>query len=49
MPLTCTLLHPLFAAEVSAIDLRSVRDEAISAEIRASMEQYGVPVFRNPW
>ena len=49
MTLTFTPLHPLFGAEVSAIDLRSVRDEAISAEIRASMEQYGVPVFRNPW
>ena len=47
MTLTFTPLHPLFAAEASAIDLRSVRDDAILAEIRAGMEQYGVLVFRN--
>ena len=47
MALTFKPLHPLFAAEAAAIDLRSVRDEATLAEIRAGMDQYGVLVFRN--
>jgi len=47
MTLTFTPLHALFAAEASAIDLRSVRDEATLAEIRSGMDRYGVLVFRN--
>jgi len=47
MALTFKPLHPLFAAEAGAIDLRSVRDETTLAEIRAGMEQYGVLVFRD--
>jgi len=47
MALNFTPLHPLFAAEAGAIDLRSVRDEPTLAEIRAGMERYGVLVFRN--
>jgi alpha-ketoglutarate-dependent 2,4-dichlorophenoxyacetate dioxygenase len=40
-------LHPLFAAEASTIDLRSVSDAATLAEIRAGMGRYGVLVFRD--
>ncbi len=47
MALTFTPLHPQFAAEAGAIDLRSVRDEATLAEIRDGMDRYGVLVFRN--
>jgi alpha-ketoglutarate-dependent 2,4-dichlorophenoxyacetate dioxygenase len=46
MALTFTPLHPLFAAEAGAIDLRGVDDEATLAAIRAGMDQYGVLVFR---
>ena len=47
MPLTFNSLHPLFAAEVSAIDLRNVHDSATLEQIRSGMDQYGVLVFRN--
>jgi alpha-ketoglutarate-dependent 2,4-dichlorophenoxyacetate dioxygenase len=46
MALTFKPLHPLFAAEAGAIDLRGVDDEATLAAIRAGMDQYGVLVFR---
>jgi alpha-ketoglutarate-dependent 2,4-dichlorophenoxyacetate dioxygenase len=46
MALTFTPLHPLFAAEVSAIDLRRTDDRATLEQIRAGMDQYGVLVFR---
>ena len=39
-------LHPLFAAEFGAIDLRSVEDRATLDEIRAGMDKYAVLVFR---
>ena len=44
--LTLRKLHPHFAAEVSAVDLRQVHDEATLAEIRAGMDEYAVLVFR---
>ena len=47
MALTFKPLHPLFAAEASAIDLSTLHDEAVLAEIRAGMDKYGVMVFRN--
>lgn len=47
MTLTFKPLHPVFAAEVGALDRRNLRDEATLAEIRAGMDQYGVLVFRN--
>ena len=46
MALTFQKLHPCFAAEVGAIDLREVRDRATLDEIRAGMDEYGVLVFR---
>ncbi len=46
MTLTFTRLHPLFAAEVSSVDLPVLSNPAALAEIRAGMEQYGVLVFR---
>ncbi len=46
MALTFRKLHPHFAAEVSAVDLRQVHDEATLAEIRAGMDEYAVLVFR---
>lgn len=40
-------LHPTFMAEVSPIDLRTVRDEATFDTLRAGMDRYGVLVFHN--
>ncbi|HEY7039306.1 MAG TPA: TauD/TfdA family dioxygenase [Methylomirabilota bacterium] len=47
MALTFRPLHPLFAAEVSPVDLKQVRDEETLAEIRAGMDEYAVLVFRD--
>ena len=47
MALTFTPLHPLFVAEVSAVDLRTVRDAGTLEAIRGGMDQYSVLVFRN--
>jgi alpha-ketoglutarate-dependent 2,4-dichlorophenoxyacetate dioxygenase len=47
MALTFKPLHPTFAAEASAVELRVVHDEATLAAIRAGMDRYGVLVFRN--
>jgi alpha-ketoglutarate-dependent 2,4-dichlorophenoxyacetate dioxygenase len=47
MSLTFKKLHPLFAAEVTGVDLRSVEDQATLDEIRAGMDEYAVLVFRN--
>jgi alpha-ketoglutarate-dependent 2,4-dichlorophenoxyacetate dioxygenase len=47
MTLTFTPLHQLFAAEVSAVDLRALHDRATLEQIRAGMDQYAVLVFRN--
>ncbi len=47
MGLTFRKLHPHFAAEVSAIDLRAVADHATLEEIRAGMDEYAVLVFRD--
>jgi len=40
-------LHPLFAAEAGAIDLRRLADRATLEEIRAAMDEYAVLVFRD--
>lgn len=47
MGLTFRTLHRHFAAEVSPIDLRRVRDPETLAEIRAGMDEYAVLVFRD--
>jgi len=47
MALTFRPLHPLFAAEVSPVDLKQVRDEDTLAQIRAGMDDYAVLVFRD--
>ncbi len=47
MALTATPLHPLFAAELSGIDIRKPLDRAAVAEIEAAFRRYGVSVFRN--
>ena len=47
MGLTFRKLHPLFAAEVSAIDLRHVADRATLEELRSAMDEYAVLVFRD--
>ena len=39
-------LHPLFAAEAGAIDLREVADQATLGKIRAGMDEFAVLVFR---
>lgn len=47
MSLTATQLHPLFAAEVSGIDLRTAPDKATCAAIDRLMEKHAVLVFRD--
>ena len=47
MSITFHKVHPLFAAEVSPIDLRKVRDRATLECIRAGMDEYAVLVFRD--
>ncbi len=47
MALAFRPLHPLFAAEVSPIDLRQVEDRRTLDEIRAGMDAYAVLVFRD--
>jgi alpha-ketoglutarate-dependent 2,4-dichlorophenoxyacetate dioxygenase len=46
-PLSFRELHPNFAAEASAIDLRAVADRATLDQIRTGMDAHGVLVFRN--
>jgi len=45
--LTFRPLHPHFAAEASAIDLREVRDAETFDQIRAAMDAHAVVVFRD--
>ncbi len=47
MALSFRTLHPLFAAEVSPIDLRAAHDPATLGQIRAGMDEYVVLVFRD--
>jgi len=47
MALTFRKLHPHFAAEASAIDLRTVADPTTLGEIRAGMDEFAVLVFRD--
>jgi alpha-ketoglutarate-dependent 2,4-dichlorophenoxyacetate dioxygenase len=47
MALTFRKLHPLFAAEVSAVDLRQVDDQATLEQIAAGLDEYAVVVFRD--
>ena len=47
MSLTFHKLHPLFVAEVSAVDLRHVHERETLDEIRAGMDEYAVLVFRD--
>jgi alpha-ketoglutarate-dependent 2,4-dichlorophenoxyacetate dioxygenase len=47
MTLTFRKLHPCFAAEVSPVHLKTVRDEATLARIRAGMDEFAVLVFRD--
>jgi alpha-ketoglutarate-dependent 2,4-dichlorophenoxyacetate dioxygenase len=47
MALQLTPLHPLFAAEVRGIDLRTTPDAAACAEIHRAMDRYAVLVFRD--
>ena len=47
MTLTFRKLQPLFAGEVSAVDLRRVHDAETLARIRAGMDEFAVLVFRD--
>jgi alpha-ketoglutarate-dependent 2,4-dichlorophenoxyacetate dioxygenase len=47
MSITFRKLHPLFAAEVSPIDLRQVHDRDALKAIRAGMDEHAVLVFRD--
>jgi alpha-ketoglutarate-dependent 2,4-dichlorophenoxyacetate dioxygenase len=46
MALTLRRLHPQFAAEIGAIDLRRVESRAALDELRAAMDEHAVLVFR---
>ena len=47
MPLTVKPLHPVFAAEVSGIDLRRPLDQAELAGFIRAMDEYAVCVVRH--
>ena len=47
MTLTFRKLHPCFVAEVSPVDLKTVRDEVTLAQIRGGMDEFAVLVFRD--
>ena len=47
MALSFRRLNPHFAAEVSPVDLRRVRDAETLLEIRAGMDEYALLVFRD--
>ena len=47
MTLQFRKLHPVFAAEASALDLRAVDDEESLEQIRAGMDEHAVLVFRD--
>jgi len=47
MALKFRKLHPHFAAEASAVDLRVVADQVTLDEIRAGMDEFAVLVFRD--
>jgi alpha-ketoglutarate-dependent 2,4-dichlorophenoxyacetate dioxygenase len=47
MTLTFRKLHPCFTAEVSPVDLKTVRDDETLARIRAGMDEFAVLVFRD--
>jgi alpha-ketoglutarate-dependent 2,4-dichlorophenoxyacetate dioxygenase len=46
VPLAAKPLHPLFAAEVSGVDIAAPLDDAATAEIAAAIIRHGVVVFR---
>ena len=47
MTLRFRKLHPVFAAEASAVDLRGVHDQETLEQIRAGMDAHAVLVFRD--
>ena len=47
MSITFRKLHPVFAAEASPVDLRTLRDRASLERIRAGMDEHAVLVFRD--
>lgn len=47
MPLTIRPLHPLFAAEISGVDLARDTDENTTAAIQRAIESYAVVVFHD--
>ena len=47
MSISFRKLHPIFAAEVSPIDLRAARDRDTLQRIRAGMDEHAVLVFRD--
>ena len=47
MSLQLNPLHPLFAAEVTGLDLRTTPDAALCEEIHRAMDRYAVLVFRD--
>ena len=46
MPLAIKPLHPLFAAEISGVDIAEPLDAAVVREIVAAMDRYAVCVYR---
>jgi alpha-ketoglutarate-dependent 2,4-dichlorophenoxyacetate dioxygenase len=45
MAITVKRLHPLFAAEISGVDLTRALDDAAFSAIENAFEEYSVPVF----
>jgi len=47
VPIAIKKLHPLFVAEIGAVDTGAPMDEATFAEIRAALDEYSVLVFHD--
>lgn len=47
MSLTFKKLHPCFVAEASAVDLRTIDDQATLRQIRCAMDEHAVLVFHD--
>ncbi len=48
MPLAINPLHPIFAAEVTGLDLTAPAGTLPARDLKAAIDRYGVVVYRNP-
>jgi alpha-ketoglutarate-dependent 2,4-dichlorophenoxyacetate dioxygenase len=48
MPLQINPLHPIFAAEVTGLDLTALAETLPARDLKAAIDKFGVVVYRNP-